>query len=36
MFKDYESDLAVGIRTLGSLTRKNLESDDTVKQTAGS
>jgi len=36
VFKDYESDLAAGITTLGSLTRKNLESNDTVKQTAGS
>jgi len=36
VFKDSESDMVVEIRKLGNLTRKTSESDDTVKQTAGS
>ena len=36
MFKDFESDMAVGIRNLGNPTRKTAEGNDTVKQTAGS
>ena len=36
VFKDLESDMAVRIRTLVDLTQKTGESNDTVKQTAGS
>jgi len=36
VFKDLESDMAVGIRTLVDPTRKPGESDDTVKQIASS
>jgi len=36
VFKDFESDMAVGIRKLGNSTRKSAKSNDTVKQTAGS
>ena len=36
MFKDFESDMAVGIRNLGNATRKTTKANDTVKQTAGS
>jgi len=35
VFKDYVSDMAVEIRTLGNLTQKTAENNDTVKQTAG-
>jgi len=36
VFQDYKSDMAVRIRMLGHPTRKTAESNDTVKQTAGS
>ena len=36
MYKDFESDMAVGIRNLGNATRKTTEGNDTVKKTAGS
>jgi len=36
VFEDFESDMAVGIRNLGNLTRETAESNDTVKETAGS
>ena len=36
MFKDFESDMAVGVQMLGNLTRKTAESNDTAKQTGGS
>jgi len=35
VFKDFVSDMAVGIRNLGNTTRKTAENKDTVKQTAG-
>ena len=36
MFKDFESDMVVGIRQQVNLTRMTVESDDTVKQTLDS
>jgi len=36
VFKDFESDMAVGIRQLGNLTCKTAESNNTAKQTASS
>jgi hypothetical protein len=36
VFKDFESDMAVGIRKLGNLTRETAESTDTIQRTAGS
>jgi len=36
MLKDFESDMAVGIRQLGIPTRKTAESNDTAKYTVGS
>ena len=36
MFKDFESDMVVGIRQLVNLTRMTAESDDAVKQTPDS
>jgi hypothetical protein len=36
VFKDFESDMAGKSRMLGELTRETAESNDTVKQTAGS
>jgi len=36
VFKDFESDMAVGIRNHGNATRKTTEANDTVKQTPGS
>jgi hypothetical protein len=36
VFKDFESDLAVQIWTLGDLTQETAESNDTVKQSTGS
>jgi len=35
-FKDFESDMAVGIEKLGNLTRKTAERNNTVMETAGS
>jgi len=35
MFKDFESDMAVGIGNLGDASRNTTEGNDTVKQTAG-
>ena len=35
MFKDFEPDMAVGIRKLGNLTQETAQSNDTVNQTAG-
>ena len=35
MFKDFESDMTVGMRNLGILTRTTAGGNDTVKQTAG-
>ena len=34
MLKDFESDLGVGIRKLGNLTRETTECSDTTMQTA--
>jgi len=36
VFKDFESDKAVGIGQLGNPTRKTAESNDIAKHTAGS
>jgi len=36
MFPDFEYEIVVGIRTLGNLTQKTAESNDTIKHTAGS
>jgi hypothetical protein len=36
VFKDFESDIAVKIWTLGDLTQETAESNDTVKQSTGS
>jgi hypothetical protein len=36
VFKDFESDMAVKIRTLGDPTGETAECSDTVKQTVGS
>jgi len=36
VFKDFESDMAVGIRQLGNSTWKTAQIHDTAKQTAGS
>jgi len=36
VFQDFESDMAVRMRTLDSPAYKSGESNDTVKQTAGS
>ena len=36
VFKDFESDIAAGIRNLGNVTRKTAKGNDTVMQTAGS
>jgi len=35
VFKQSESDVAVGIRKLGNLTQKTAEDNNTVQQTAG-
>ena len=35
-FKVFETDMGIGIRKLGNLTQHTAESNDTVKQTAGS
>ena len=35
MFKDFQSDMAVRIGTLGDPTRETAESNDTVMQTEG-
>jgi len=36
VFKAFQPDMAVGIRNLGNLTHELAESNDTVKQIAGS
>ena len=36
VFKDFKSDMALRIRRQGNPTRTSAESNDTVKQTAGS
>jgi len=36
VFKDFESNMAVGIRQLGNLTRKTAQSNDTAKHAAWS
>jgi len=36
VFKDFQSDMAVGIRKLGNATRNTAKGNDTVKQTADS
>jgi hypothetical protein len=36
VLKDFESDIAVNVRNLGNATGETAESNDTVKQTAGS
>ena len=36
VFKDFESNMAIGIRMLGHLTRNTAEGNDTINQTAGS
>jgi len=36
VFKDFESDMAVGIIKLGNLTRQTAGSNNTAKQTVGS
>jgi len=36
VFKDFESDIAVGISNQGNPTRKTAEGNDTEQQTAGS
>jgi hypothetical protein len=35
VFKDFESDMAVGIGQLGNPTQETAEYNDTVKQTSG-
>jgi hypothetical protein len=36
MFNDFDSDMGVGIKILGSLTRENAKVNVTIKHTAGS
>jgi len=36
MLKDFESEMAAGIRTLRNQTRRTAKNNDTVKQTVGS